>query len=88
MMQFQPFAAHHRWSCMIHQSGALTQKVVLVGLHVGLHVCSVMDLERYDVPDDLGPRPKLDPADEILLQVSLVWSCMCCTSQLAVLQCV
>lgn len=31
--------------------------------------CSVMDLERYDLPDDLGPRPKLDPADEILLQV-------------------
>lgn len=31
--------------------------------------CSVLDLERYDVPDDLGPRPKLEPADEVLLQV-------------------
>lgn len=30
---------------------------------------SVLDLERYDVPDDLGPRPKLEAADEILLQV-------------------
>lgn len=29
-----------------------------------------MDLERYDVPDDLGVRPKLDPQDEALLQVS------------------
>jgi hypothetical protein len=34
-----------------------------------MSLCSVMDLERYDLPDDLGPRPKLDPADEILLQV-------------------
>jgi hypothetical protein len=31
--------------------------------------CSVLDLERYDVPDDLGARPKLEPADELLLLV-------------------
>jgi hypothetical protein len=31
--------------------------------------CSVLDLERYDVPDDLGPRSKLEPADELLLLV-------------------
>lgn len=33
---------------------------------------SMLDLERYDVPDDLGSRPKLDPADAILLQVLCV----------------
>jgi len=44
--------------------------------HTSAHTCfwpllsrSVVDLERYDVPDDLGPRPKLDPEDEVLLQV-------------------
>jgi hypothetical protein len=41
-----------------------------------LRACSLMDLERYDVPPlQPGERRRLDPADEALLQVRLLWLC-------------
>jgi hypothetical protein len=53
-------------------------KYILITLHCGclsdmyLPACSLLDLERYDVPPlQPGERRRLDPADEALLQVRL-----------------